>query len=154
MIFVCLSIHSSTHPSKHCLFPWACSLGSLPVLFLFPIKSCFAANHLTWTKFVGIQEMQKSFFFNIWDRWQSERLSSLGSVPGYLRTVSGCHVFENGPPCQVTWVTVLDTTWPQSSEGPEIMEQLTVHLETILLRLQQSSLPLSLTFRQITFQQQ
>lgn len=41
-----------------------------------------------------------------------------------------------------------------SVEGPEIMEQLTVHLETILLRLQQSSLPLSLTFRQITFQQQ
>lgn len=54
------------------------------------------------------------FFFNIWDRRQSERLSSLGSVPGYLRTVSGCHVFESGPPCQVTWVTVLDTTWPQS----------------------------------------
>lgn len=44
---------------------------------LFPIKSCSAANHLTWTKFVGIQEMQ-NLFFDIWDRRQSERLSSLG----------------------------------------------------------------------------
>lgn len=53
------------------------------------------------------------FFFYIWDR-QSERLSSLRSVPGYLRAVSSSHIFENGPPCQLTWVTVVDITWPQS----------------------------------------
>ena len=37
----------------------------ISVLLLFPVKSCSSANLLTWSKSVGIQEMQKSFFLHM-----------------------------------------------------------------------------------------
>ena len=57
----------------------------ISVLFLFPIKSCSAANLLTWSKSVGIQEMQKSFFFFTYETDDSQR---------------GCHHWGQ---CWVTW---------------------------------------------------
>ena len=57
----------------------------ISVLFLFPIKSCSAANPLTWSKSVGIQEMQKSFFFFTYETDDSQR---------------GCHHWGQ---CWVTW---------------------------------------------------
>ena len=120
------------------------------ILSLFPIKLCSAANLLTWTKFVGIQEMQKSFFTKIYIK---KRLSSLGTAPVYLTAVSGLsRVWK----CSPLSGCLSDCSGYNlaSVEGPEIMEQRMVHLETILLCLQQNALPLSLTFRQITFQQQ
>ena len=57
----------------------------ISVLLLFPIKSCSAANLLTWSKSVGIQEMQKSFFFFTYETDDSQR---------------GCHHWGQ---CWVTW---------------------------------------------------
>ena len=115
----------------------------------------FSNEVLFCCKFVGIQKMQKSFFFFFFFTYETD--NSQGA----------CHHWDQ---CQVIWEQFLAVTYLKmaplsgylsdcsgynlaSVEGPEIMEQLPAHLETILLRLQQSSLPLSLTFKQITFQQ-
>ena len=57
----------------------------ISVLFLFPNKSSSAENPLTLSKSVGIQEMQKSFFFFTYETDDSQR---------------GCHHWGQ---CWVTW---------------------------------------------------
>lgn len=86
----------------------------ISVLFLFPIKSCSAANHLTWTKFVGIQEMQKSFFFLTYETDDSQRGCPHWDQCQVTWEQFLAATYLEVDPRQVTWVTVLDTTWPQS----------------------------------------
>lgn len=85
----------------------------ISVLFLFPIKSCSAANLLTWSKSVGIQEMQKSFFFFTYETDDSQRgCHHWGQCWVTWEQFQALTYLKMVPPCQLTWVG--DTTWPQS----------------------------------------
>lgn len=72
----------------------------------------FSVANLTWTKFVGLQEMQKSFLTNKYIIEDVIYENSASLFESSFWTIMYLEIFpiRQFLPCQITWVIAADTT--------------------------------------------